>query len=347
MNGALLLVEDAGPLSSLQDAGRPGYQRIGLSRSGPLDVRALYAANALVGNPLTAPAIELLLFGGAFRAVGGPVRLAVAGADCVLEVEGRHVPHHVSFSLAPGERLLIKPMCAGVVAMLAVAGGFDVPAVLGSVSLHVLAEVGGIGGRGVSRGDLIKVRSPSWECPDAAVDPIELGKDDPLRVVIGPQSDHFGRAALRTFLSSEFTVSPECNRMGYKLTGPRIKARTGHNIISDGIVPGAIQIPGSGHPIVLMADHQTTGGYPKIGTVITADLGLLAQRRAGETIRFRAVPVGEAQAALRAFLAQLETVANRLRPRPHPGQWFDAPWSVNLAGAAVDARDPESWGVAV
>lgn len=338
-----LLIESSGPLMTLQDAGRLGWQRIGLSPSGALDLRALCAANALVGNSPLTPAIELFWYGARLRAIGGVVRLALAGADFPMRIGDERIASHTSFRLSPGEPLVIGHACRGGVAMLACEGGYQVGATLGSVSLHVRAEVGGHNGRPLAPGDLLPVLEATSSRSAYAMNPLPLGFGDTIRVVQGPQFDQFGPAVRSAFFDSEFTVTADCDRMGFRLSGPRIRSSRGHNIVSDGVVAGSIQIPGSGQPIVMMADRQTTGGYPKIATIITADQALLAQRRPGEKVRFRSVTIEEAQTALRRYRQDLDATATRIFPAGPSFAWLAAPSLVNLAGTAISARDVETW----
>ena len=338
-----LRVIACGPMTTLQDAGRRGYERYGVSTSGAMDGLALAAANALVRNPPGGGAVELMLLGGRFRAEGGPVRLVLAGAAGAADVDGRTVGPYRSFLLRPGETLTVGPSPEGVYAYLAAAGGFDVPPDLGSVSLHPRAGIGGIGGRPLRAGDPIPLREGTdpaageLSLPAEAARLLDRGASAPLRVVPGPQDDHFTEEGLAAFLAGEYRVAQEADRMGYRLEGPAVPHRGDYNIVSDGIVTGSVQVPGNGQPIVLMADRQTTGGYPKIATVITPDLRLLAQRRSGAPVRFKAVGMEEAQAAAReraALLASLPRLAVPARRDP-PGA--EELLALTLAGAAVDA----------
>lgn len=338
----VLVVTSCGPMTSLQDAGRLGWQRFGVSTSGAMDRPALAAANALVGNAPGAAAIEFMLLGGSFRIEGGTVRLAMAGAPCAATVEGRLVPPFSSVLLRSGETFSVKPAQAGVYAYLAVAGGFDLPLQLGSLSLHPRARIGGIEGRPLQAGDRLPLRlRDASDGPEFALDPqmpeLALEASTPVRVVLGPQDDHFTPEGVATFLSTEYRVSREADRMGYRLSGPAIPHASGFNIVSDGIVTGAVQVPGSGEPIVMMADRQTTGGYPKIATVISADVRLVAQRRPGEAVRFEAVSMQVAQAIARSRVGWLAGLPIRLRPLGRSVPSTEELLGLNLAGAAVDA----------
>ncbi|MER2266323.1 5-oxoprolinase subunit C family protein [Methylobacterium oxalidis] len=338
MSGAHLLVLACGAATGLQDGGRSGYQRQGLSGSGAMDRLALAAANALVGNPPETVAVELALAGARLRAVGGAVRLALAGAPFALSLDGEPVGDHRSFCLREGATLALAPPRRGVFAYLAVAGGIPVPESLGSRALHLRAGLGGVEGRPLRAGDRLPVGAPAGAGADRTIDLLPLDPEAPVRVVPGPQADHFPDAAVAAFLSATYTVSNRADRMGYQLDGPAVAhGERGFNIVSDATVAGSIQVPGSGLPIVLMADRQTTGGYPKIATVISADLRRVAQRRPGEPLRFEAVSVERAVALAREAAAARAALPGRLRAVISREERLMA---ANLAGNAVDALAP-------
>lgn len=322
--------------ASLQDAGRHGFLRYGLSASGPMDPLAHAAANLLVGNGPEAAAIELGLAAARLRVEGGAVRLALAGAPSVLRLDGETIAAHHSFVLREGSELVIERPREGVFASLAAGGGFAVPPVMGSRSLHQRAALGGLDGRLLREGDRLPLApSPPGGTAEQALDPIPLEREAPIRVVLGPQDDLFPESGLATFLSQDFTVSNRADRMGYQLDGPGIAhGPGGFNIVSDATVAGSVQVPGSGRPIVLLADRQTTGGYPKIATAISADLRRIAQRRPGERLRFAMVDLETATRLARAQGALLAGLAARLRPVAGVAERL---MSANLAGEAVDA----------
>jgi biotin-dependent carboxylase-like uncharacterized protein len=328
-------------MTSLQDAGRMGWRRFGLSGSGAMDRLALAQANALVGNDPGAAAIEFTLMGGTVEVADGPLRVAVAGAASTVTAAGRPLPPGTSASLRPGETLVIGPVRAGVFMYLAVSGTVDLPQMLGSLSLHLRAEIGGISGRPLRAGDELPITARAPSGPELSLPPIGLEPEAPIRVVLGPQSDYFAEDAVASLLSANYTISGEADRMGYRLSGPPIPHLRGFNIVSDGIVQGAVQVPGSGVPIVMMADHQTTGGYPKIATVISADLRILAQRRSGDSVRFQAISIEEAHASARAraeLLGSLGSAASPVRGGlPDP----EVLLGLNLAGHATDALAAE------
>ncbi len=335
-----LIVTAVGPATSVQDAGRFGAQRYGLPPSGAMDRLALAAANALAGNPPFTAAIEVGPYGATFTADDGPVRVALAGGARSIRIGDRVLPLNQSATLAPGERLTLGAARDGVFSYLAVEGGILGEAAFGSRSVNTRAGLGSPVPRPLQSGDRLDV-SPATERAEQALAmlPVSL---DPIRVVLGPQDDEFGDA-VKTFLDGVWTISPTSDRMGYRLEGPLIRHQHGHNIVSDGTVNGSIQVPGNGQPIVLMPDRGTTGGYPKIATVIGADFGRFAQTPPGRPFRFKAVGVAEARQAAIAFAALLRDLPARMSA---VGQ-FDinvaALRSANIAGHAVSAVDAGTW----
>lgn len=295
-----------GFLTTVQDRGRFGYQRYGIPASGAMDEVSLRMANILVDNPEGAAALEMTAQGPELLALAD-LAVAVVGAPMELFREGEPVPVGEVFSIRRGQVLKVRGAKRGLRAYLAVHGGFDVPVVLGSRSTCLPGRFGGFQGRALQEGDVLTVgplrRSvhelvgrrlplryhPRWDQPA------------PFRVILGPQDDRFTREGVETFLSSEYKVTTEADRMGYRLEGPPIAHRWGPDVISDPIPPGAIQVPGDGQPIVLLADRQTTGGYAKIAVVIRPDLPKLAQARPGDPVRFLKVSLAEAHEILRAY----------------------------------------------
>jgi biotin-dependent carboxylase-like uncharacterized protein len=301
---ARLEVLEAGLGVSVQDAGRPGYRAIGVPLSGALDPVYLAACNALAGNVAEAPALEIRLSGPTFALVEGEAtRLALVGgiAADIISAEGatRPVEPQCSFTLRRGEQLRVGR--ASGTAYLAVAGGFAHTCTLGSFSTYARAGLGGVAGRAPQRGDSFACAANAGERDEyrqAAPPPHPQGA---IRVMPGPQDDHFTPEALEAFTRAPFTLTPAMDRMGLRLEGPRLAHNArGADILSDGVTPGVVQVPGDGQPIILLADGQTTGGYAKIGCVIRADLARLAHVRPGDTLRFEFVAREEAAAARRA-----------------------------------------------
>jgi biotin-dependent carboxylase-like uncharacterized protein len=329
-------------MTSLQDIGRFGFQRYGVSSSGAMDRLALATANALVGNAPGAAAIEFMLMGGAIEVEGGSARIAVAGAPCSVSVDGHPFAAHQSVTLRSGQTISLGAAQRGVYFYLAVAGGLAVTPTLGSLSLQPRAEIGGFEGRPFRIGDKLPLlRSDTAQGPELTLEAPSLAPETAIRVVLGPQGDFFTPEGIETLLSAPYTVSPEADRMGYRLAGPTVVHARGFNIVSDGIVAGSVQVPGAGEPIVMMADRQTTGGYPKIATVISADLRVIAQRRTGETVRFAAIEIMEAQRIARERAEVIRTLPSRARPVRASLPATEDMLALNLAGEAADAFAPE------
>jgi biotin-dependent carboxylase-like uncharacterized protein len=335
-----LVIASIGPASSVQDGGRPGSQRYGLVPSGAMDRLSLAAANTLVGNALFAAAIEVGPFGASFTARGGPVRVALAGAQRSAEIAKRPVAVDSSMTLADGETLTLGFARNGSFSYLAIEGGIAGEPMFGSLSVNARAGLGSPYPRPLQAGDELQVHATSG----AAERRIELPAipDAPIRVVFGPQDDEFSDEAKALFIGSEWKISATSDRMGYRLEGPVIKHLHGHNIVSDGTVNGSIQVPGNGQPIVLMPDRGTSGGYPKIATVISADFCRFAQISAGRSFRFKAVSMAEAQAEAKKFAELLGSLPERLRADSAEFN-IEALADANVAGHAVSAVDAGTW----
>jgi biotin-dependent carboxylase-like uncharacterized protein len=304
---AIIRILSAGPGTTLQDAGRHGYLRYGVTAAGPMDPLAHATANLAVGNPAGATALEVSPGGIEVTAESASLGVAVAGGEFDVSLDGRPLPSAVVLDLDEGAVLKIRAGRSGSWCYLAVAGRFVVPKVLGSHATHTRTGFGGVNGRAVVAGDRLRIeQSGSWKpSPGAMVAPWLDQPANTVRVVLGPQHDYFADDQIAAFLAGPWSVSAKRDRMAYFLDGPRLTHARGYNIVSDGIAMGAIQVPGDGRPIVLMADRQSTGGYPKIATVIGPDLGRLAQARPGTAFRFEAVSIGEAVAARREEAAWL------------------------------------------
>ena len=294
---AVLEVLEPGLLTTVQAAGRAGYRRVGVSGAGPMDARAHAVANRAVGNPAGAAALECTMTGPAL-AVLAPLRFAVAGADlgAVLEradLGAWPVPPGVSVLARPGNVLRFTGRRSGCRAYVALQGGIDVPAVLGSRATELQSGFGGLAGRALATGDPIAVCPAAGEGVAARESTaLRYATSAAVRVVLGPQVDHFDADTIDRFLASTWRVSVTSDRVGSRLEGEPLRHAGLSEILSDGMVPGSIQVPPDGRPIVMTADAPTTGGYPKIATVLTADLPLLAQLVPGEgELRFESVRV--------------------------------------------------------
>jgi biotin-dependent carboxylase-like uncharacterized protein len=284
--------------------------------AGAMDRYALAAANLLAGNPPGAAVLEMTLSGGSFR-FGEAAYVALCGADMGAALDGIPAGNWVAFPVATAATLSFGPAVRGCRAYLAVFGGIDVPMVLGSRSTYLRAGVGGFGGRALAEGDMLRIgpapadgHLPLRRCLPGRLVPPEA-ENVRLRVHPGPQEDMFASDGIATFFSSAYTVTGRNDRMGYRLEGPAVRHKGEADIITDALVPGAVQVPGDGMPIVMMADCQTSGGYAKIGTVIGPDLRLLAQSRSGDTVRFLRCPEDEAISALREERAAYAAIRER------------------------------------
>ena len=300
---ALEIVEP-GLLTTVQDRGRYGYQRFGVPASGAMDVFALRAANLIVGNDEDAAGLEITVLGPRIRFLSD-IWIAVTGADLSPTLDDHLLKQRRAVKISANSVLSFKGAQDGMRAYLAVAGGIDVPVVMGSRSTYAKGAIGGFEGRPLKAGDVLRTLSLE---PGAVFAERRLpgnlklppyGQEHEIRVVLGPQEQAFTPDGVATFLGSSYKVSMQSDRMGYRLEGPSVQHRSTSNIVSDGVALGSVQVPGDGSPIVLLADRGTTGGYPKIATVISTDIGRLAQAMPGDTLTFKAVTVEEAHAFLR------------------------------------------------
>ena len=278
-----LTIVEAGPLTTVQDTGRPGWAHLGVPRAGALDRPAADLANRLSGNDVSAAVLEATLGGVSFT-VSDTTTVAVTGAEAVVTVDGRAVPWAEPVAVRAGQQVRVGRATRGVRSYVAVAGGLEAPVVLGSRSTDTLAYVG----PGVLRdGDRVPLGAPVGV--PAAVDVGGVRRFPPpvaLRVHVGPRADWFDEEALATLTSTPYTVTDHSNRVGLRLDGPALTRRRDGELASEGIVLGAVQVPPSGMPLVFLNDHPTTGGYPVVGVVDPADLWQCAQLRPGEQLRF-------------------------------------------------------------
>src|SRR5262245_53663802 len=335
-----LVIASIGPASSIQDGGRPGSQRYGLVPSGAMDRLSLAAANTLVGNVPFAAAIEVGPFGASFTARGGPVRVALSGAQRSADIAKRAVAVDNSMTLAEGETLTLGFARNGSFTYLAIEGGIAGEPMFGSLSVNARSGLGSPYPRPLQAGDELQVHAASG-APERRIELPDF-PEAPIRVVFGPQDDEFSDEAKALFIGSDWKISATSDRMGYRLEGPVIKHLHSHNIVSDGTVNGSIQVPGNGQPIVLMPDRGTSGGYPKIATVISADFGRFAQISAGRSFRFKAVSMAEAQAEAKKFAELLGSLPERLRADNAEFN-IEALAGANVAGHAVSAVDAGTW----
>ena len=287
----------AGLETTVQDLGRWGWQRYGVSPAGPMDESSHRRANALVGNDPRLATLEIALVGPTIRFVHRAI-CAVAGARFHLTVDGRPVAGDTTFPVSAGEVLRFGERVRGARAYLAVQGGVEVPLVLGSRATHVPSGLGGLG-RALRAGDVLFTGEA---CPSRV--PASEGRERPLpdggaevRAIPGPDVNRFGASAIAVFGRETFRLASESNRMGYRLIGPDVAASEAGEIVSDATPAGTVQVPPSGQPILLMVDRPTCGGYPRLATVISADLPLAGQLAPGDWIAFRWCGLEEARAA--------------------------------------------------
>ncbi|MBI3029839.1 MAG: biotin-dependent carboxyltransferase [Candidatus Rokubacteria bacterium] len=302
------VVHEAGPQTTVQDLGRPGYLRYGIPPSGPMDLAAFLLANRLVGNPDNAAALECTFSGPRLEMQGESI-LAVTGAEMRVTVNNLEVERWATVPVKAGDIVKLGAARRGVRAYVAFAGGIDVPLALGSRSTYLRGALGGVQGRPLEKGHAIGLLPPAVSTPPRRVKPELLpsyGDEVEVRVVLGPQADRFTREGIEAFLGGPYEMTGEMDRMGARLKGPVITHTRGHDIISDGIPRGGIQVVGEGQPIILLVDRQSTGGYTKVATVCSFDIGRVGQVKPGQRLRFRAITLAEAHALLREERRRLQ-----------------------------------------
>lgn len=308
-------VINPGLLTTVQDAGRVGYQQFGVPVSGVTDPRAMKIANILVGNDENEAVLECTMMGPQLRFNKANV-VAVTGGDLGPTLDGQPVASYAAFVVQEGQTLRFTGLRTGCRAYVAFAGGLDIPLVMGSRSTYMKAKIGGLDGRKLEKDDEIGFRAPNPDVLNLVqrrIAPEVTARNEyTVRVLMGPQDDRFTQAGIDTFLGEAYTVTNEFDRMGCRMDGPEIEHKNGGDIISDGIAFGAIQIPTAGKPIIMLADRQTTGGYTKIANVITADFRIIGQLKGGDRVRFVKTTIEAAQDALlteREALRALKTMA--------------------------------------
>jgi antagonist of KipI len=307
-----MIVKRAGFFTSVQDLGRTGFREFGVSTSGALDPLALRVANLLVSNDERVAGLEITLGGLQLRFNDERI-VAWCGGEFEVEIGSQSLPAGHVGRLQAGDELKFRTPQIGCRAWLAISGGVDMPIVLGSRSTDLRANFGGLDGRALRDGDVIPLgprpgssasaeatadrpipatRISSWTAPHDWVSP---AKPNPiLRFLRGADWTRFNALTLQLLTSELLTASPDSDRMGVRLTGPEVPRADNVDLISEAVAPGTVQVPPSGHPILLLGDCQTIGGYPKIAQVITVDLGMAAQVRAGDRVRFSEVSLGDA-----------------------------------------------------
>ena len=311
-------VDAPGMYTTIQDIGRVGYQQYGMPVAGPMDSESYLLGQALVGNTEPVGALECTILPPTLT-VKGTCIVAFSGADMQPTINNVVVPRYIPFVCHEGDIISGGFSQCGVRMYIAFSGGIDVPEINGSVSTHTKAKIGGLEGRQLKAGDEFGIKSLTREAVHVC-DYYGEGHNlfntvlynrggreyhEPLRVVLGEQAKHFTENGIKTFGSKIYTLTVQCDRMGFRLDGQIIEHVDSADIISDGAVFGSIQVPSDGNPIVLMADRQTTGGYTKIGTIITADLPRLSQLPVGDGIHFDIVSIEDAQDIYRTYMKRL------------------------------------------
>lgn len=304
-------VLQAGMLTTVQDAGRHGYQASGVAVGGAMDDYAFRIANWLVDNSENQAVLEITMLGPKLLFEVDAI-IAISGAELSAQIDNQPIANWRSHFIKAGSILSFGNVLLGCRAYLAVAGGIKVAPVMGSRSTDMRAKIGGVSGRALQKGDVVAIISSAQSDYKsvhlAAEDTPDYHDDVEIGVIVGPQAEYFTERGIADFFSSPYKVTGDANRMGYRLEGTKIEHVAASDIISDAISFGSVQVPGSGQPIIMMADRQTTGGYAKIAAVITADLYRLAQLKPGDSIAFRRVEVEEAQRRLRRYREHLDDV---------------------------------------
>ncbi len=305
----MIRVVKPGLFTTVQDRGRYGYAHLGISPAGAADALSLRIANLLVGNDENAPALEMTLLGATLEVDDAAV-IAVCGASCECKLGGERLTANMAVEVAAGSVLQCGSTTDGARCYLAVQGGFDVPLVMGSASTDIRGRFGGVEGRRLQAGDLLRVGKVSGLHPrrlrTSALEAFH--REGPIRVTRGAQHDWFSFETYARFLVTPYTVSEQSDRAGLRLKGEAITPREQRQLLTDGIPLGAIQVPQDGQPILLFVDQQTTGGYPKIANVIAADMHRVGQLRPRDEVRFAEVSIAEAVEALRGQERRLKTI---------------------------------------
>lgn len=329
---AKFTIDKAGLLTTVQDKGRWGYQQFGMSVAGAMDQFSLSLANLLVGRDRGDAALECTFLGPDIS-FDCQELIAITGADMEPKLNGQPAPMWASIPVKPGDKLSLGSAKSGLRTYIAFSRGLELPMIMGSRSTFIRGKLGGLKGDKLEPGDEIPLGDKQAETlsylPREEI-PV-YKKHATIRVVLGPQDDYFTKEAIETFLSSSYSISSDADRMGYRLEGPIIDHKDGADIISDGIVFGSVQVPGHGSPILMMADRQTTGGYTKIATVVSADLNLLAQMGPGWTMDFRELSLDEARKSYLDYedkLSKLEEKIKKLSYQPVSTRKF----SLNFQG---------------
>tara|TARA_B110000438_G_scaffold76870_2_gene77063 strand:- start:2386 stop:3477 length:1092 start_codon:yes stop_codon:yes gene_type:complete len=300
----IVQIVQPGPMTLVQDRGRLGFQKLGVSVSGAVDIDSFDLGNLLVGNDPDAACLEILLGGLEIEFLDDLI-IAVTGAESDVTIDGVTIALGVSYFIHSDARLKLGMATDGLRTYIAIAGGIDIPQTLGSRSTHFASKIGGVEGRSLVAGDVLSLGEPSTLAASGLLlegESTSSPSDEiSVRIMLGPQDDEFSDTGIESLLNSRYVVSDQSNRQGLRLEGPVIESKSGrYDIVSDAVVNGSIQVPGDGKPIILLADRQTTGGYAKIATIATVDLPKLGQAAPGTNITFTEITVEESQELLAA-----------------------------------------------
>jgi antagonist of KipI len=303
-----------GLFTTVQDLGRYGYLKYGVPISGAMDTFSLVAANLLVGNSLNDACLEITLVGPELQALA-KTQIALTGGDISPRINGQNVSMWQTLTVQEGDVVSFGKMKNGCRAYVSIRGGIDTPIVLGSRSTYVRGSFGGISGRQLKTGDIIegfdtRLLNHEYVMPEELVP--QFTDQFRANVILGPQADMFTDKGIETLLCNPYRIALEADRMGYRLHGPTIEHKAKADIVSDALLPGAVQVPKSGQPIVIMRDAQTTGGYAKIAVVISSDLDMLGQAKPEDTVEFVKTTTSQAHATLIVHQKRLSSLSNML-----------------------------------
>ena len=339
MNIPTFKILEPGLLTTIQDKGRYGYQKYGVPVSGAMDQFAMRASNILVGNNENAAVLEITALGPKIEFITDTY-ISVTGANLSVNLDNIPIPTWETIKTTRGSNLTFNEIQDGMRAYLAIAGGIDVPLVLGSRSTNIQSSMGGLEGRSLKKGDIISALIPIdakfdfKRLPDNCSIP-KYGEYHEIRIILNPQENIFAPEASQIITESKYTISPESDRMGYKLEGPKLLHQNGPDIISEGNPPGAIQVSGDGQPTILLADRGTTGGYTKIATVISTDISKLAQAIPGQSLTFKSVTIEEANKSFheQEKILEIMSAEDVLDVNLHQGQ------TISIDGRMFEVQD--------
>ena len=339
-----IIIRQGGMLTMVQDAGRFGYQTCGISVTGVCDLRSYALGNLLVGNDADAAGLEVTMAGLQLEFTEGNV-IAITGGDMRPTLNDTPLAMYQAVAVKAGDVLRFSGYRSGFRAYIAFAGGLDVPVLFGSRSTHLRCKFGGYEGRKLVTNDRLAFLDPQTALPAMQARktvPEDFTNDTILvRAVLGPQDDYFTQNGIDTFFSGVYTATQEMDRLGARLEGPEIEHAKQAGIISDGVAFGSVQVPASGQPIIMLADRQSTGGYTKIATVISADIPLLAQLTPGKKVMFRQVSVEQAQEIYLEERQKLQSLREEIEAAVRASALLDRTLTVTVNGYTCKVRVQE------